>query len=153
MTPTQVALVQQSWAAISPPTESFALLFQQRLARTAPGARRALERATRNRAPLLLALFDTAVATLDLVDNLTPALRAIGQRLRREGIGPAELKLASDALLWTILRALGDSPVETRKAWEEALETLSGVVVKDARPAQPALYIVKDQLPAAQGMH
>ncbi len=152
MTPNQITLVQQSWASISPPSETFAVLFQQRLTKTAPGVRLGLERATRNQAPLLLALFDTAVATLDLVDNLTPALRAIGHRLRREGIGPTELKLARDALLWTILRALGDISAETRNAWQRALETLTEVVIEDSRPVQPALYVIREQRSAARSL-
>ncbi|MFV8819038.1 globin domain-containing protein [Haliea sp. E17] len=137
MTPIQIALVQDSWARIVPMADQFSLLFYQRLAKTTPTLSRRLEASDPAQASQLMALLNTAVATLDLVENLAPALRALGQRMRAEGVSAAELQQAQEALLWTISQALGNrADSQTTAAWRAAATSLSAMLLDPQTPSR-----------------
>ncbi len=145
MTPLQIAQVQQSWSTIAPSAETIALLFQQRLEKTAPELTQTFSFSKSPQAAQLFNLFNTAIATLDLPENLAPALGAIGQRLRQEGVSDEQMSIARDALLWTLFRALPGNSPETREAWQEALDALFRALVDTTAKADSLPCLSRNQ--------
>jgi hemoglobin-like flavoprotein len=82
-----------------------------------------------------MAMIGTAVANLDRLDAIVPAVQDLGRRHATYGVQPAHYDTVAAALLWTLGQGLGDAfttPVEA--AWTEAY-TILATVMKDAAAA------------------
>ncbi len=147
MTPQQIALVADSWALLAPSADEFTTLFYRRLERLNPELRR-LFPDDAQQSKRLASLLDTMIATLNLMDNLLPALQAMGRRYAELGVSHRDYSLAEDALLATLEEALGQRfGAAERAAWTRAFETLSAVMEQAAAgeaeiaPLQPQVLL------------
>ena len=80
----------------------------------------------------LMDMMAVAVGSLDKLDRIIPAVRALGQRHVAYGVREEHYDIVGAALLWTLEQGLGDAwTVELASAWATAY-TLLATTMKDA---------------------
>jgi hemoglobin-like flavoprotein len=130
MTPTQIALVQKSFAQVVPIAATAADLFYARLFETAPQLRAMFPDDLSEQKKKLMAMLGTVVAGLNRLDTLMPAVRALGQRHKGYGVTAEDFYPVGSALLWTLEQGLGDAfTAETKDAWITAYAVLSQTMI------------------------
>lgn len=80
-----------------------------------------------------MAMIGTAVANLDRLETIVPAVQDLGRRHATYGVKATHYDTVGAALLWTLGQGLGDAftpPVKA--AWTEAYTTLSTVMMEAA---------------------
>jgi hemoglobin-like flavoprotein len=142
LTPTQITLVEQSFARLVPIAEIAAKLFYARLFEIAPDLRGTLFRqvdmaAQRKKLILVLAL---AVKSLRQPDALLPMLRDLGRRHVRYGVLDEHYDTVGLALLWTVERTVGGAfTPEAREAWRSVYALVADTMKAGALGAERAL--------------
>jgi hemoglobin-like flavoprotein len=134
MTPTEVGLIKASWAAVEPIADTAAELFYGRLFELDPALRRLFRRTDMAaQRKVLMQTLAVVVKSLDRLDQIVPAVQALGRRHAGYGVRAAHYDTVGAALLWTLEQGLGDgfSP-EVRGAWTEAYGTLASVMIDAA---------------------
>jgi hemoglobin-like flavoprotein len=134
MTPTQVELIRTSWTAVEPIGDRAATLFYDRLFALDPTIER-LFRGTdmARQKTVLMQTLTVVVKSLDRLDQLVPAIEALGRRHAGYGVRAAHFDTVGEALLWTLGQGLGDGfTPELRDAWVEAYTTLASVMIGTA---------------------
>ena len=138
MTPRQVELIRTSWTAVEPIADVAATLFYDRLFEGDPAIRR-MFRSTDMAAQKknLMQTLTVVVKSLDRLDQLVPAVQALGRRHGGYGVRPEHYDRVGEALLWTLGQGLGDAfTPELRSAWAEAYSTLATVMIDAAEAAE-----------------
>jgi hemoglobin-like flavoprotein len=80
----------------------------------------------------LMQMLAVAVAALDRLETLRPALEALGRQHIDYGVENRHYSLVGAALLWTLEQGLGDEYTgSVRDAWTAAYTTLS-TIMQDA---------------------
>ncbi len=134
LTPTQIVLVQKSFAQVAPIAATAADLFYARLFETAPQLRAMFPDDLSEQKKQLMAMLGTVVAGLDRLDRLMPAVRALGQRHKGYGVTAEDFYPVGSALLWTLEQGLGAAfTVETKDAWVTAYGVLSREMIEAMR--------------------
>ena len=126
MTPTQIELIRTSWASVEPIADVAASLFYERLFEQDPAVRR-LFRKTDMAAQKknLMQTLTVVVKGIDRLEDLVPAVQALGRRHAGYGVRPEHYDLVGAALLWTLGQGLGDAFTDdVRDAWAQAYGTL-----------------------------
>jgi len=78
----------------------------------------------------------TAVAGLDRLDTIVPAVQALGVRHAGYGVVEAHYQTVATALLWTLEQGLGAAfTPAVAAAWTEAYGILAGTMQEAARTA------------------
>jgi hemoglobin-like flavoprotein len=81
-------------------------------------------------------MISTAVANLDRLDTLVPAVQSLGARHARYGVLDSHYNTVGEALIWTLEQGLGDAfTPETKDAWI-VVYTLLSSTMKDAASAE-----------------
>ena len=134
MTPTQVGLIRESWAAVEPIADTAAGLFYGRLFELDPALERLFRRTDMDRQrKVLMQTLAVVVKTLDRVDELLPAVEALGRRHAGYGVREAHYGTVGNALLWTLEQGLGEAfTPAVREAWATAYGTLASVMIEAA---------------------
>jgi len=123
----QITLVRASFAHVAPISRDAAALFYGRLFEIAPELRALFHGDMEAQGAKLMAMLATAVANLDRLDSIVPAVRALGARHAGYGVRAADYAPVAEALLWTLGQALGDAfTADTRAAWVAAYTLLAG---------------------------
>ncbi|MFL5778556.1 MAG: globin family protein [Chloroflexota bacterium] len=134
MTPTQVELIRTSWTAVEPIADQAAILFYGRLFELDPAIERLFRRTdmAAQRKNLMQTL-TVVVKSLDRLDQIVPAVQALGRRHAGYGVRAEHYDLVGAALLWTLEQGLGTgfSP-DVRDAWAGAYTTLATVMIEAA---------------------
>ncbi|TWT77842.1 Bacterial hemoglobin [Posidoniimonas polymericola] len=135
MTPTQIALVQDSWAKVAPSADQVAELFYGRLFEIAPEVRPLFKSDIKGQGQKLMQMISVAVNGLPKLDAIVPAVEQLGVRHLDYQVEPAHYDTVGEALLWTLKQGLGeDFTPEVRQAWTETYVTLA-TVMKEAAAA------------------
>lgn len=135
MTPTQVTLVQTSFEKVAPIAAQAATLFYGRLFQTAPEVRPLFKGAMDQQGRKLMATLGTVVRSLDRLDAVLPAARALAVRHVDYGVRPDHYAPVGAALLWTLEQGLGAGfTPETAEAWRAAYDMLSTEMIGAAYP-------------------
>jgi hemoglobin-like flavoprotein len=139
MTPTHVDLIRSSWVAVEPIADQAAVLFYDRLFELDPRLRRLFRRTDMaKQRTVLMQTLKVVVASLDKLDQIVPAVQALGRRHAGYGVADADYGTVGAALLWTLEQGLGPAfTAETRDAWTIAYETLADVMISAAQ-SEPA---------------
>jgi hemoglobin-like flavoprotein len=138
MTPQQVALVQSTWQQVLPIQEAAAALFYGRLFELDPQLRPLFKGDLQEQGAKLMAMIGTAVAGLERLPTLVPAVQALGRRHAGYGVRPAHYGTVAGALLWTLEGGLGAAFTDdVRAAWTAAYMTLA-TVMQEAAAAESA---------------
>lgn len=134
MTPTQVGLIRESWAAVEPIADTAASLFYGRLFELDPALERLFRRTDMDRQrKVLMQTLAVVVKTLDRVDELLPAVEALGRRHAGYGVREAHYATVGAALLWTLEQGLGEAfTPAVHEAWATAYGTLASVMIEAA---------------------
>jgi hemoglobin-like flavoprotein len=135
MTPTEIGLIRSSWAAVEPIADTAAALFYGRLFELDPAIERLFRRTdmAAQRKNLMQTL-TVVVKSLDTLDQIVPAVQALGRRHAGYGVREAHYATVGESLLWTLEQGLGDAfTPDVRAAWTEAYGTLATVMIEAAR--------------------
>src|SRR4051795_5066718 len=135
MTPENQSLVRDSFVKIVPIAPQAAALFYDRLFQLDPSLKPLFTGDMNEQGRKLMAMISMAVANLDKLHTIVPAVRDLGRRHVGYGVESAQYDTVAAALLWTLGQGLGAAftpPVEA--AWTEAY-TILATVMKDAAAA------------------
>jgi len=134
----QIELVQASFEKVRPIADQAAGAFYQRLFKIAPHYRHMFKNDIRKQGAMLMSTLGLAVGSLNNLEKILPAVRALGQRHAGYGVTAADYQPVAEAFLWTLDHYLGEAfTPELKDAWVEAYTTLAGVMI-EASEAVPA---------------
>lgn len=129
MTPEQKVLVQKSFEKVQPIADVAAQLFYNRLFELDPALRHLFKGDMKEQGQKLMNMLQIAVRGLDRMEQLVPAVSALGQRHASYNVRPEHYTTVGSALIWTLEQGLGeDFTPETREAWITVYEVLTGVM-------------------------
>lgn len=132
-------LVQDSWTQVEPIADVAATLFYDRLFVLDP-ALRPLFSATDlgEQKKKLMQTLTVAVRSLDRLDQLVPALEALGRRHAGYGVEDTHYDTVGQALLWTLEQGLGAAfTPAVHDAWAETYALVASVMQRAAREDAP----------------
>ena len=133
MNPTQIKLVQDSFAKVAPISEQAAVLFYDRLFEVAPSVRAMFPDDMKEQRKKLMATLAVVVSGLSNLEAVLPAASALAKRHVNYGAKPEHYPVVGGALLWTLEKGLGDAwTPEVAEAWTAAYGTLSGYMIQEA---------------------
>jgi hemoglobin-like flavoprotein len=136
MTPKQVKLVRESFAKVAPIAPQAAELFYGRLFEIAPDLKPLFKGDIKEQGRKLMAMIGTAVAHLDKLGDIVPAVQALGKRHAGYGVREEHYGTVAQALLWTLGQGLGrDFTDEVKEAWTAAYTILADTMKTAARSA------------------
>ena len=109
MTPSQVAAVQTSFAAVLPIAGQAGLIFYDRLFVLDPKLRLLFTGDIAAQSEKLMDVIATVVQELNNPDTILPTVRALGVRHAGYGVSDSDYQTVGAALLWTLEQGLGAS--------------------------------------------
>ncbi len=129
----QKALVKQSFEAVLAIEETAAALFYNRLFELDPSLRPLFKGDMKTQGKKLMATLKVCVVGLHRLDQILPAVQALGRRHVDYGVEDVHYDTVASALLWTLEKGLGEQfTPECREAWIEVLDLISGVMKEAA---------------------
>jgi hemoglobin-like flavoprotein len=134
MTPADIVLIRDSWAAVEPIADTAAGLFYGRLFELDPAIERLFRRTdmAAQRKNLMQTL-TVVVKSLDRLEQIVPAVQALGRRHAGYGVREEHYATVGAALLWTLEQGLGDAfTAPVHDAWATAYGTLASVMIDAA---------------------
>jgi hemoglobin-like flavoprotein len=135
MTPEDQTLVRDSFAKVVPIAPQAAAMFYDRLFVLDPSLKPLFKGDIAEQGRKLMAMIGVAVASLDKLDTIVPAVQDLGRRHKTYGVPPASYDTVAAALLWTLGQGLGDAfTPDVEAAWTQAY-TILATVMKDAAAA------------------
>jgi len=132
-----VALVQRTWEQVTPIADTAAQLFYGRLFELDPSLAPMFAKSDMaEQRKKLMQMITVAVRGLPRLDELLPAVQALGRRHVGYGVTDAHYDTVGAALLWTLEQGLGaDFTPDVRDAWTATYTTLAGVMRSAASDA------------------
>jgi hemoglobin-like flavoprotein len=125
-----IPLVQRTWSMVLPIADQAAQLFYGRLFELDPSLRRMFSSTDMaEQRKKLMQIITVAVRSLDRLDEIVPAVQAMGRRHGGYGVTDAHYDTVGAALLWTLEQGLGAAwTPEAKVAWTETYFTLAAVM-------------------------
>ena len=135
----EIALVQGSFDKVLPIADAAAAMFYARLFELDPDLTSLFRGEMVAQGRALMGMLKVAVAGLTRLDEIVPAVEALGQRHAGYGVKDEHYGTVATALLWTLEQGLGDAfTTETRAAWIKVYGLLAGTMQAGAAAARPA---------------
>src|SRR3954447_4434333 len=132
MTPSQIDLVQISFAKVRPIADTAVRLFYERLFEIAPEVRPLFNRDMKEQGRKLMTTLALVTKGLKSLEAILPAARSLAAKHVSYGVKAEHYQPVGYALLWTLEQGLGsDFTPEVRDAWLAAY-TLSSAMIADA---------------------
>src|SRR6476646_693360 len=123
MNPTELGLIRTSWAAVEPIADTAAGLFYARLFELDHAIERLFRRTDMaGQRKILMQTLTVVVKSLDKLDQIVPAVQALGRRHAGYGVRESHYATVGEAL----------TP-DVRAAWTEAYTTLATVMIEAAQ--------------------
>ena len=140
MTPAQIDLIRTSWTKVEPIADTAATLFYRRLFELDASTRALFSHTDlAKQGKILMQTLTVVVKSLDKLEQLVPAVQALGRRHAGYGVRPSDYDTVGAALLWTLEQGLGaDFDAATRDAWAAAYGVLASVMLEAAESAEDA---------------
>ena len=136
MTPSQIKLVQASFAQVRPIAATAAELFYNRLFSLDPTLRPMFKGDITRQGQMLMSMIGAAVLGLGNLEKLAPVVRDLGARHAGYGVRTEHYATVGAALIWTLEQGLGAQFTdEVREAWTAAYGLLSDVMQLGAMEA------------------
>lgn len=133
MTPENQTLVRESFAKVAPIAPQAAALFYGRLFELDPSLRPLFKGDMTDQGRKLMTMIGTAVANLNRLETIVPAVQDLGRRHAGYGVQQAHYDTVAAALLWTLGQGLGEGfTPAVEAAWTEAYGVLAGVMQEAA---------------------
>lgn len=125
----QIKLVQDSFEQVKPIADKAAEIFYNRLFQVAPHTRHMFKGDMNKQGAMLMSTLGLAVGSLNDLDKIIPAVRALGKRHVGYNVRTEHFTLVGGAFLWTLEQAFGPAfTPELKTAWTEAYLLLAGVM-------------------------
>jgi hemoglobin-like flavoprotein len=142
MTPAQRQLVQASFARLAPSSAAVAEIFYRELFVLDPGLRKLFKSDIAQQGRKLMSMLGTAIANLDRLESIAPAVRDLGHRHVGYGVAPADYETVACALIATLEQGLGsDFTPALREAWTSAYRALAAQMVAGAGERQSDMAV------------
>jgi hemoglobin-like flavoprotein len=126
MTPAQKQLVQASFARLAPSADAVAEMFYRELFTLDPDLRQLFKSDLAQQGRKLMGMLDTAIANLDRLESVAPAVRDLGRRHAGFGVEAANYETVACALIATLEQGLGsDFTPALQEAWVSCYRLLS----------------------------
>jgi hemoglobin-like flavoprotein len=133
MNPSQVKLVQESFAKVVPISEQAAVIFYDRLFEVAPAVKAMFPADMTEQRKKLMGMLAAVVNGLTNLESILPAASALAKRHVGYGAKPEHYSVVGGALLWTLEKGLGEAwTPAVAAAWTAAYGTLSGYMISEA---------------------
>ena len=119
MTPTEIGLIRTSWAAVEPIADTAAGLFYSRMFELDPAIERLFRRTDMaGQRKILMQTLSVVVKSLDKLDQLVPAVQALGRRHAGYGVRDEHYDTVGGAMLEMLAEVLGaEFTPDVREAW------------------------------------
>jgi len=135
MTEDQKTLIRSSFARIAPNAQAVAALFYERLFTLDPTLKPLFKGDMEEQGRKLMGMIGVAVANLDRLDAVVPAIQQLGARHAGYGVPNESYATVGTALAWTLAQGLGsDYTPEMAGAWSDCYATLASVMQQGAAP-------------------
>ncbi len=129
MTPKQISLVQATWESVLPISQTAATIFYDKLFAADPSLRPLFKGDLEEQKTKLMKMIGVAVNSLDRLDEIVPAVKALGQRHVGYGVQPKHYETVGRALLETLEQGLGPAfTPEVKEAWATVYGVLAGAM-------------------------
>jgi len=136
MTPKQISLVQATWESVLPISQAAATIFYDKLFAADPSLRALFKGDLEEQKMKLMKMIGVAVNSLDRLDEIVPAVKALGQRHVGYGVQPEHYATVGSALLATLEQGLGPAfTPEVKDAWATVYGVLAGAMQAQAETA------------------
>jgi hemoglobin-like flavoprotein len=133
MNPSQVKLVQESFAKVAPISEQAAVIFYDRLFEVAPAVKAMFPADMTEQRKKLMGMLAAVVNGLTNLESILPAASALAKRHVGYGAKPEHYPVVGGALLWTLEKGLGEAwTPSVAAAWTAAYGTLSSFMISEA---------------------
>ncbi|NOJ38589.1 globin family protein [Bradyrhizobium australiense] len=133
MNPTQINLVQESFAKVAPILEQAAVIFYDRLFEVAPTVKAMFPVDMKEQRKKLMATLAVVVNGLSNLESVLPAASALAKRHVSYGAKAEHYPVVGGVLLWTLEKGLGAAwTPDVAAAWTAAYATLSGYMISEA---------------------
>jgi hemoglobin-like flavoprotein len=137
MTNEEIELVKTSWAKVMPISDKAAELFYGRLFELDPSLKALFPDSMMEQGKKLMMMINTAVNGLDRLNEIVPAVEALGERHVAYGVRDEHYDTVGEALIWTLGAGLGDAFTdEVKSAWVTTYtilaDTMKGAAAKVA---------------------
>ncbi|MBV9881184.1 MAG: hemin receptor [Gemmatirosa sp.] len=140
MRPDFIATVRATWAVAAPDAQRIGLAFYARLFELDPSLVHLFPADLSAQTTKLMQTLAVAVASLDRLDVLAPALEALGRRHVGYGVSDAHYDTVGRALLDALAATFGGAFTEhVRAAWAETYASLTGVMRRASNEHAAAL--------------
>lgn len=129
MTPEQKKLIQRSFEQVRAIGDAAARLFYARLFDLDPSLQLLFKGNMDEQGKKLMEMLGLVVRGLDRLNELLPAVEALGRRHATYGVQDRHYKTVGAALLWTLDKGLGPAfTPDVREAWKTVYEVLAGAM-------------------------
>jgi len=140
----QIRLVQESFQKVAPIADAAATLFYGRLFDLDPALESLFKGDMVEQGRKLMQMIGVAVKSLDRLEQVLPAVCALGARHAGYGVREKDYDTVGRALIWALKKGLGDDfTPEVEAAWAAVYAALAGVMkaaqAEAARPETVAL--------------
>jgi len=132
MTPEQISLIKSSWERVTPIADKAAELFYGKLFELDPALKPLFKGDMVEQGAKLMKMVGTAVNGLDRLEEIVPAVQALGVRHIAYGVKNEHYDTVGAALLWTLEAGLGEFFTDDVK---EAWATVYGVLADTMKTA------------------
>lgn len=137
MTGKPITLVKASFKKIELVEEEAAVLFYARLFELDPALRKLFKEDMSEQRFKLMEMLEYTVQGLERLDELVPAVLALGARHVGYGVKEEHYETVGSALLWTFGHALGEEfTAEMKDAWNAVYSLLAETMQDGARQIQ-----------------
>ncbi len=146
-----IAMVQASFEKVVPIADVAADLFYTRLFELDPSLRPMFKGDMSEQKKRLMQMLTVAVRGLSRLDEIVPAVQALGRRHAGYHVKPEHYATVAAALLWTLEQGLGaDFTPELKAAWTEVYTVLANTMIAAQRDAQTATSVPQTRSHAPQ---
>jgi hemoglobin-like flavoprotein len=129
MNPTQVDLVQSSFAKVVPIADVAAELFYNRLFELDPSLRALFRSDMKEQGKKLMAALQAVIGNLKNLDRVVPGVQAMAMRHVSYGVKNSDYAVVGQALIDTLEKGLGaDFTPDVREAWLTAYTILANTM-------------------------
>jgi hemoglobin-like flavoprotein len=128
----EIQLVRSTWEPVSADPDAAAALFYGRLFETAPAVKPLFTGDMNEQGRKLMKMINLAVQSMDKIDEIVPALQALGKKHVAWGAQDAHYPVVGEVLIGTLAAALGDDfSDEARAAWIKTYGALASVMTSE----------------------
>ena len=139
MSPSEINLVKDSFRKVLPIADQAAALFYARLFELDPELRDLFRGDMVEQGRKLMTMIATAVASLERLESIVPAVRQLGARHAGYGVSEEHYATVGAALIWTLEKGLGpDFTPAVRDAWTTTYSLLANTMIEAQREAAVA---------------